>query len=230
MLRSMKKVIRLAMETAGYDIVRVKKPMPVPCARFDFTDLHEFRRTTDFIPGMISPEAADLLYGIAVSQDVEGDILEIGSWQGKSTSYLARAIIDSGNGHLFAVDHFMGNVGKENCYFIDGEGDLKTRFERNMRRLGLQEHVTLLACHSEKAFPSLAGKVLRFLFIDGDHTYEGVRKDIGLFCPLVRAGGMVVFDDYNDTSPGVVRAVEEWVDAGRPRILFVKGNMLFCKL
>ena len=67
---------------------------------------------------MISPEAAELLYGMVVAQNVEGDVLEIGSWQGKSTSYLARAVLDSRNGQMFAIDHFMGNAGKENLYFV----------------------------------------------------------------------------------------------------------------
>jgi len=232
MLSLGKRVLRAAMGKAGYDIVRVAKPRPTPRVQFSCTDLSEYRRTTNPIPGMISPEAAELLYAIAVVQNVEGDILEIGSWQGKSTSYLARAVVDSKNGHMFAVDHFMGNVGKENLYFVNegGSANLKAQFERNMHTLNLHDAVTLLPYSSEQAYPKLADRVFRLLFIDGDHTEQGVKKDIELFCPLVRAGGVVVFDDFNNTSPGVVLAAEQWVKLQCPRSSFVSGNMLVCKI
>ena len=41
----------------------------------------------------------------------------------------------------------------------------------------------------------LAGRAIDLLFIDGDHTYEGVRADFEMYSPLVRAGGLVGFHD-----------------------------------
>ena len=41
----------------------------------------------------------------------------------------------------------------------------------------------------------LAGRELDVLYLDGDHSYEGVKSDFELFTPLVRAGGLVVFHD-----------------------------------
>jgi hypothetical protein len=38
-----------------------------------------------------------------------------------------------------------------------------------------------------------------FLFIDGDHTYEGVRKDFDMYSPFVKKGGIIAFHDINDT-------------------------------
>ena len=230
MLRMFKRVLQSTVRIAGYEIVRVAKPRPTPRIHFDSTVLSEYRRITNFIPGMISAEAAELLYSIAVVQSVEGDLLEIGSWQGKSTSYLARAAVDSKNGHMFAVDHFMGNVGKENLYFVDKGLNLKAQFERNMNALNLHDAVTLLPYSSENAYPDLKDRLFRFLFIDGDHTLRGVKKDIELFCPLVCTGGVVVFDDFDNTFPGVIMAAEEWVKLRGPRSSFVFGNMLVCKI
>lgn len=42
---------------------------------------------------------------------------------------------------------------------------------------------------------ALAGRPIDFLFIDADHTYEGVRKDYELYAPLVRGGGVIAFHD-----------------------------------
>ena len=41
----------------------------------------------------------------------------------------------------------------------------------------------------------LNGEPLDYLFLDGDHTYEGVRRDFQMYAPLVRAGGMIAFHD-----------------------------------
>ena len=51
------------------------------------------------------------------------------------------------------------------------------------------------------------------LFIDGDHSQFGVRKDFDMYSRLVKDNGYVIFDDYNDkeNSPGVKIAVDELV-------------------
>jgi len=49
-----------------------------------------------------------------------------------------------------------------------------------------------------------------FVFIDADHTYEGVHRDITAAFRRVRHGGMILGHDYNPKDfPGVVRAVDE---------------------
>jgi predicted O-methyltransferase YrrM len=42
---------------------------------------------------------------------------------------------------------------------------------------------------------ALEGCKLDFLFIDGDHTYDGVRKDFEMYCKLVRKGGLIALHD-----------------------------------
>ena len=42
---------------------------------------------------------------------------------------------------------------------------------------------------------SLGADKLDFLFIDGDHSYEGVKKDYELYSPFVRKGGIIAFHD-----------------------------------
>jgi cephalosporin hydroxylase len=47
----------------------------------------------------------------------------------------------------------------------------------------------------EKLKGLLAGRQIDFLFIDGDHTYNGVKQDYEMYSPLVRPGGLIVFHD-----------------------------------
>jgi predicted O-methyltransferase YrrM len=47
----------------------------------------------------------------------------------------------------------------------------------------------------DSVLEKLSGNQLDFLFIDGDHTYEGVKKDYEMYSPLVRKGGIIAFHD-----------------------------------
>lgn len=48
---------------------------------------------------------------------------------------------------------------------------------------------------------ALGGQKLDFLFIDGDHSYEGARRDFEMYAPLVRSGGLVAFHDITPCGP-----------------------------
>ncbi len=50
---------------------------------------------------------------------------------------------------------------------------------------------------------------LDMVFIDGDHSYEGARADIGAWTPIIKPGGILAGHDYYTRWPGVVRAVDE---------------------
>lgn len=68
----------------------------------------------------------------------------------------------------------------------------------------------------------LQGREIDFLFIDGDHRYQGVKADHDLYAPLVRSGGKIAFHDMipqNDTRSGVhvlweelIRQYAEWYE------------------
>lgn len=48
------------------------------------------------------------------------------------------------------------------------------------------------------------------LFIDGDHSYEGCKADIDSWYPHMAKNGVMLFHDADETSPGVVQAIEEF--------------------
>jgi cephalosporin hydroxylase len=51
----------------------------------------------------------------------------------------------------------------------------------------------------ERVREALGGRPIDLLFIDGDHTYEGVSADYAMFSPLVRTGGLIGFHDIVKT-------------------------------
>lgn len=55
---------------------------------------------------------------------------------------------------------------------------------------------------------------LDFVYIDGDHSYEGVKNDLAAFFPKVKPGGLIIGDDYTLGAwwkDGVVRAFHEFL-------------------
>jgi predicted O-methyltransferase YrrM len=59
----------------------------------------------------------------------------------------------------------------------------------------------------------LGGRSVDFLFIDGDHRYEGVRRDFELYEPLVAPGGIVAFHDVSPRStPDTVGTERFWAE------------------
>ena len=53
------------------------------------------------------------------------------------------------------------------------------------------------AATQRRVIEALGGRPLDVLFIDGDHSYDGVRRDFELYAPLVRAGGIIGLHDVN---------------------------------
>lgn len=50
---------------------------------------------------------------------------------------------------------------------------------------------------------TLEGQALDYLFIDGDHTYEGAKRDFELYAPLVRQGGIIALHDIAEHPPAL---------------------------
>ena len=117
-------------------------------------------------------------------------VLEIGTYRG-GTLFLFTRLSDA-NATLISVDYSFGLVGRV------------LRIARNAlsRRL-VRRGQSLFMMHRNSHSPEtlalvqkvLKGHKLDFLFIDGEHRYEGVREDINMYAHLVRSGGLVAFHD-----------------------------------
>lgn len=234
----MKSLIKKILNRFGLDIVKLEKVSSSdnPYCQYSkinnkIIDIEMLGKMSLTIPGMITPQAGKFLYALCYMQDLEGAVVEIGSWQGRSSTFLARAVAESGNGEFYAIDHFDGNVGKEEFYAIDGSmSTLKENFNANIANFGLSDVVKLLDMANTEAVGKIKDKTIRFLFIDGDHTKEGVQKDIELFFPLLTKGSIVVFDDYFEGFPGLIKAVDEILEQYNFERVFYHRHTLVIKL
>ena len=239
-MRALKNIVQKILEISGYKIVQMEgrridvsgdlSPYSLIVLRSEkIVDLEALATIASSIPGMIDSGSGRHLYSLCYFQVEEGDVVEIGSWQGRSTSFLARAVENSGNGNFYAVDHFKGNVGKESHYIIekDDMSDLKAGFLNNIERVGLSSTVNLLDMKNEDAARVLEISKIRFLFIDGDHTREGVERDIALFFTKLVNGAIVVFDDFSRAFPGVIEAVDALLEKKKhSRVMSYKNTLV----
>ncbi len=138
-------------------------------------------------------------------------IVEIGSWKGYSTSILAKRAVGY-SGKVFAVDHWRGGEGTWQ-YNSAKTQDVYARFRHNMIALGFWDTVHPLVMDSETASQIFADGILDMVFIDGDHRYKAVKKDILSWLPKLKDGGILCGHDcegqYSHYSEEVRKKIDE---------------------
>lgn len=135
--------------------------------------------------------------------------VEIGSWKGKSSAFLAVEIANSNKDIEFTcIDTWEGSVEHE------GMKDLQylyNIFTDNMKPL--EKYYRPLRMPSLEAANQFEDYSLDFVFIDASHEYEDVKKDIAAWIKKVKPGGVIAGHDYYikdyDYFPGVKQAVNE---------------------
>lgn len=154
------------------------------------------------VKGFLAKDEAEALYQHGLEQSKKAPCLEIGSYCGKSTIYLASACKEN-NSLLYAVDHHRGSeehqLGEEyhDPDLYDAQDELMdsfTEFRRNIRKAGLDNHVVPLVSTSEVA-SRYWGIPLSLVFIDGGHSIEAAMMDYRSWAPHVIKGGILAIHD-----------------------------------
>jgi predicted O-methyltransferase YrrM len=68
-----------------------------------------------------------------------------------------------------------------------------------------------------KAKDFFEDKPLDYLFIDGDHTYDGVKQDFEMYSPMVRPGGIIVFHDIVEHPSSTCKVDKFWAEVKQGR-------------
>jgi predicted O-methyltransferase YrrM len=124
-------------------------------------------------------------------------VLEIGTASGGTLFLLTR--VARPDALLISLDLRRGQFG--GGYPI-WRGRLYRSFGRDAQRIRLVRGDSHSAHSSEQVRRLLGGEPLDLLFVDGDHSYEGVKQDVVDYGPLVRPGGIVALHDIVPGGPG----------------------------
>lgn len=146
---------------------------------------------TASVEGWLTVEEGELLYRLARACAGRGAIVEIGSFKGKSTIWLAKGALAGARAKVVAIDPHTGSEEHRR-----GDHALWTYddFLANLRRAGVEEAVIPLVTTSAEAANSFDQPV-ELLFIDGDHSYKMVRQDFDLWFPRLLEGGYLLMHD-----------------------------------
>lgn len=164
------------------------------------------------IPGWMSNE--ELLWLHETSKQMQS-VLEIGSFMGKSTYALCTGC----KGPVFAVDKFkvppgIGYVLFTNLGIVGAwQKDIVTEFyDEFYKNVGRFENLVTYRMGSVEAAKFFKPKSIDMIFIDGDHTKEGVTTDINAWLPVCNkliCGHDLRPPDPTNTLPGMKGEVEE---------------------
>jgi len=197
------------------------------------------------IPGWSPVEQLYTLFNfVCLTTPLEGDIVEVGAWCGRSSVVLGMAAQIAGGTCVHSIDLFPDKEdwkqNEEGNYWIQVQvGDTmhvgcreqpvwKEPFEKDILPL-YAKHECLLSVFNETISKyglndwviahrgdstDFAHSVsrdfkCRLAFIDGDHSYEAVCRDIGALESHIVAGGWICFDDAFTHYTGINRAIEE---------------------
>lgn len=211
-------------------------------------------RHTETIPGMCDHLKLRALCEIA-RDCPSGDLVEIGSWWGKSAFILLRLTQTYGIGRLYCVDpwsdaHLVQGGAASVVDLVSTQYSAEEAFQVFLLNLRPYAHgdLSYLRCPStEGAVRYRSGGTVKtpefgsakpagaiaLLHIDGNHSYACAKADIDAWTPAVTPGGWIIIDDYVwPFGDGPQRAGDEYLEAHADRIAvaFVTGSALFIRL
>jgi len=205
----MKNLLKKFLKSLGYEVRKIEAVsydtgILSNLNNFKVVDLEKLSLVNSKIDGMISDYQGKVIFLLCFFQNLKGDVLEIGSFKGKSTSFLFRAVNESKNGNLIVIDNFQGIKGKEKLY-----GEFRNEFNHNMEKIGALKKIKIFDGDSKKLIHNIKDNSLRYIYIDGDHSYEGIKSDLVNSLEKIKVNGIIVLDDYFDGFPELIKSVNE---------------------
>ncbi len=164
----------------------------------DIKRLEEIKRAVDNIHGWCNMQGGVLLYALALNFAPGNFIVELGSWKGLSTVWLANAAKDRNDGKslVYAVDTWEGSSEHKVILNEYEKDQLYNEFLNNISAAGVSDFIVPLRGDTISVSRQwTVEREIGLLHIDASHEYDNVRKDFEFWSPFVIKGGIIVFDD-----------------------------------
>lgn len=158
------------------------------------------------VEGYLAPDEMRFLALIAACPTANGEILEIGSFKGKSTIILAKAAALTKNSKIHAVDPMTAP--SETDPDLRGDASSLADFQKNIEAHKVAENVEFHQTFSYELAKTWE-KPIRLLWIDGDHTYAGTKLDFEGFVSHLTDGAIVAIHDVLHEFEGGIRVFME---------------------
>lgn len=143
-----------------------------------------------------------ILYELSKSLKEKSKVVEIGSYIGASSCFIADALLTN-DSTLYCIDTW------DNDAMTEGKKDTYITFKENTREF--KNNIVMVRGMSGDVvgeIERLTENHVDLLFIDGDHSFEGVKLDWDKYSPMLKSGSIVIFHDYG-WATGVQKVVDE---------------------
>lgn len=160
------------------------------------------------IEGWCPPEQGDAIFTKVSHLQPGSTVVELGSYKGLSTAWIGLASDRGEKLRIVSVD-------LHDPSYTERKGGSETSLAENMNALGIKVDMiagdTVDVAHRALGYGIYPWSV-SLLYIDACHEYESVKADFLSWRPLLEDRGHVIFDDYTEDHPGVVKFVDEMVN------------------
>lgn len=173
-------------------------------------EIGNIKKIVSKVDGWLTENEGITLYSLSRKCTGRGVIVEIGSWQGKSTIWLAKGSKMGNKAKVYSIDPHTGSSEHKKTY---GKVWTFDKFKSNIRMAKVNDLVIPIVGMSEKVVKNF-DKPVEFIFIDGAHEYELVKLDYEIWFPKVIEKGTMAFHDTIGHL-GPKRLVEEMVFKSR---------------
>lgn len=164
--------------------------------------------------GLVSRQLGESLAALASNVPHDKAIVELGSYKGKSTCYLAAGALLGHGAHVWAFDPW-DLPGNETGRHLYADPATREAFHAQVAAMGYRDRITATRAFATVAAAAWNGPPVALLYIDSDHRAKSVRADFTAWRPLLAPGAVVAFDDYGTPkNPGVADVVDDLAAQG----------------
>jgi predicted O-methyltransferase YrrM len=168
------------------------------------------------LDGLISRDVGELLYAFAALVPADQAIVELGSYRGKSTCYLATGAAIDNSAPVYAVDAWSEEVSAWRAAVLSTlPSPAFEDFTAQLDKAGVSDGVHVIRSLTTLAAELYDGPPVGLLYIDGDHSREAVLADFRAWRRHLAPHAVIIFDDFGVTkNPGVSLAVGDLETSG----------------
>lgn len=210
--------------------IETKESIP-PASHYEYVVLQDLNRNSiiqqakinvfgymDQLEGWCSKNKAAILMDLVFMLE-PSTVVEIGVFGGKSLIPMAAALKVAGKGKIYGIDPWDSKASAEGMEGVNYEwwskldhGNILRYLQTKIVDFALEKQIELIVATSEQAPPI---PNIDFLHIDGNHSEKAANLDVIKWVPLVRRGGLIIFDDV---TWGTNRSAVEWLDKNCTRL------------
>lgn len=164
-----------------------------------------FKFTTDWFHGGIQ---YDFDQNIKLDKDCGLKILEIGAFEGKSTVWISETYLCHPNSKLTVIDPYLTSD-----ITTDVKDETIEFFLHNISLSRENSKIEFIRDLSENILPIFVSEKRKYdlIFIDGSHLSRDIILDVVLSWKMIKKGGYLVMDDYNNNQSEIKKCLDFWL-------------------